>query len=91
MRNLLFAGVAGLALAFTAVSAEAQSFQTRPQSSPYAIANTLGFAPFVTEGRSAFVGDEVTEALSNGFFGNGNGAIKNAAPVTQQLDAYPAR
>lgn len=89
MRKLLLAGTAGLALAFGVVDADAQSVLDRVQSSPRALqsqdAGSLLAAPgsFLTEGRSAYIGDAA------GGFGpqnNGNGAIKNAAPISQRFD-----
>jgi hypothetical protein len=95
MRNLLLAGTAGLVLALGIAGANAQSVLDRVESSPRALQSqdigSLLRAPnvgsFLTEGRSAYVGE-------TGGFGpqnNGNGSIKNAAPITQQFDTFRAR
>jgi hypothetical protein len=88
MRNLLLLGTSSLALLLGVASAGAQSYQERPSSSPYALIGQQQANPLsaLTEGRSAFVGE------ASGFTAQGrNGSIRNAAPVTQDLDAFPAR
>jgi hypothetical protein len=95
MRKLLLAGTTGLVLALGIAGASAQSVLDRVESSPRALqaqdVGSLLRAPnvgvFLTEGRSAYVG----EAGRLGPQNNGNGSIKNAAPITQQLDTFPAR
>jgi hypothetical protein len=94
MRKFLLVGTAGLAFVFGAVGANAQSVRERPESSPYALqASDLGslkapgFGALLTEGRSAFVG----ETAGSGYQNNGNGSIKNAAPISQQFDTFRAR
>ena len=88
MRKLLLAGTAGLALALGAVDANAQSVLDRVQSSPRAlqaqdVGSLLGaHGGLLTEGRSAYVG----AASGFGPQNNGNGAIKNAAPISQRFD-----
>jgi hypothetical protein len=88
MRNLLLLGTASLALLLGVASASAQSYQERPSSSPYAVINQQQSNPLsvLTEGRSAFVG-EASEFTAR----SRNGSIRNAAPVTQDLNAFPAQ
>jgi hypothetical protein len=88
MRKLLLLGTASLALLLGVANAGAQSYQERPSSSPYAVINQQQANPLsvLTEGRSAFVGE------ATGFAARGRiGSIRNAAPVTQDLDAFPAQ
>jgi hypothetical protein len=94
MRKLLFAATAGLVLALGGVGANAQSFLDRVQSSPRALQQSdvgsflqaPNVGSLLTEGRSAYV-------EGGGFASpnNGNGAIKNAAPISQQFDTFRAR
>ena len=87
MRRLILLGTAGLFLALGAVGADAQSVLNRPTSSPYAVLlNQPVGAPILTEGRSAFTGEGASNLVQNG-----NGALKNAAPVSQQLDTFGGR
>ncbi|WP_158814011.1 hypothetical protein [Methylocapsa sp. S129] len=89
MRKLILLGSTGLFLALGAVGAHAQSVLDRPTSSPYAVINQTAGAPAftaLTEGRSAFTGEGPSNLVQNG-----NGALKNAAPVSQQLDTFGGR
>jgi hypothetical protein len=95
MRKLLLVGTAGLVLALGTAGASAQSVLDRVESSPRALqAQDIGSqlrAPNVgvllTEGRSAYVGETGGLGPQN----NGNGSIKNAAPITQQFDTFRVR
>jgi hypothetical protein len=84
MRNLILAGAAGLAFAFGAVSADAQSIQARPQSSSYALVQPLDAAPTLSEGRSAFTSQVGVER--NVDVQVRGGSFKTNGPVPQ-LDA----
>jgi hypothetical protein len=86
MRKFILLGTTGLFLALGAVGANAQSVLNRPTSSPYAVLNQTVGVPTLTEGRSAFTGERASNLVQNG-----NGALKNAAPVSQQLDTFGGR
>jgi hypothetical protein len=91
----LLTGTAGLILAFGAFAAEAQSVLDRVESSPRALQSSdvgslLRPSPLgsiLSEGRSAFVGGAGGFNAQN----NGNGSIKNAAPISQDFDAPSIR
>jgi len=95
MRKFLLVGTAGLILVLGIAHASAQSVLDRVESSPRALQSqdvgSLLRAPntgaFLTEGRSAYVGDTGGVGPRN----NGNGSIKNAAPITQQFDNFRIR
>ena len=95
MRKLLLAGTVGLVAALGVVGADAQSIRDRVESSPRALQQSdfgsllqpPNVGSFLTEGRSAYVGEGGGFASPN----NGNGAIKNAAPISQQFDTFRPR
>jgi hypothetical protein len=89
MRKFILLGTTSLFLALGAASADAQSVLNRPSSSPYAVLGQTEAAPALTEGRSAFTA--FSGERSSNLVQNGNGALKNAAPVSQQLDTFGGR